>query len=235
MNEKILKDSFLVAGGLSLKGGIHYKITDRKKQIVDGKEIIEYEGERTIDKPDEYSKAKAFRNKMWRLLLYDPENKEHICANTMVGLICPIDKEERFDKVAKNITSEIAKFTEKEKLDSCDLFFTPVKFLISADNITAYKAVAQGIIKILEDLKSALNDNEFKRIRHILGSTRGIIPILTKEPRDILQAAFDSCRAQANRIAQHTRDIVDSKQKKATKINVDTSKIETAIKEFSTI
>ena len=223
MTKKVsLKPSFLVYDGLRLKGGVRYKQTDRKTMAVGKGEVVTYKGERTIEDVEEFNRAKAFRERMWRLLLRDPDTQEDICTNTVVGLICPWEKEEKFDETVKKIHAETAGINFK----TCTMYFSPVKFVITPDNTPASATIARSIIEILDGLKAALENADYKSIRNYLRSTRGLSSIWPDDIAVNLDKALDSSRKQANDIAKELRKAANNIEK--IKKGVDTSVIDLA-------
>lgn len=220
--KKSLKPSFLVYDGLKLKGGVRYRQTNRKTVAVGKGEFVTYKGERTIEDVEEFKRAKKFREKMWRLLLRDPDNQEDICINTEVGLICPWEKEEKFDEAVKKIHAEIAGIN----LKTCKMYFSPVKFVITPDNTPASATIARSIIEILDGLKTALENADYKSIRNYLRNTRGLSTIWPDDIAVNLDKALDSSRKQANDIAKKLRKAANNIEK--VKKGVDTSKVDLA-------
>lgn len=225
MTKKIsLKPSFLVYDGLRLKGGVRYRQTDRKAVEVGKGEVVTYKGERTIEDVKEFNRAKAFRKRMWRLLLRDPDTKEVICTNTVVGLICLWEKEKRFDKTVKKIHTEIDGINPP--LKNCKMYFSPVKFVITPDNTPAAATIARSIIEILDGLKTALENADYKSIRNYLRNTRGLSTIWPDEVGVNLDKVLDSSRKKANDIARGLRKAANNIEK--IKKDVDTSGIDLA-------
>ena len=231
MNNITFKPSFLVLDGLSLKGGIKYRIYNQKTETVGNQEIKTWNGKRIIDDVQEFNKAKAFRERMWRLLQKDPGSGKEICVNTVIGLICPLEKRSMLDHATKEIDDKIANFNPD--LRTCKVFFSPVMFVIAQDNWAAVTTVARNIIEILENLKSVLIERDFKSIRNYLHNTRGLPTIWPDDIGDKLQKAFDSCRKHANDIAKKIREAPDKIEK--TRMEVDTSLVELALAAFQEI
>jgi hypothetical protein len=221
-----LKPSFLVYDGLRLKSGVRYRQTDRITKTVGKGELVTYKGERTIADVKEFKQAKALRERLWRLLLRDPDTQEDICTHTIVGLICPWEKEGKFDITVSKIYDEI----DKNNFETCKMYFSPVKFVITPDNTPATATIARSIIEILDGLKTALENADYKGIRSYLRNTRGLSTIWPDDIGVNLDKALNSCRKQANDIAKELRKAPNNFEK--VKKGLDISKIDLARAQF---
>jgi len=217
---EIVNSGWLLVGGVSTHGCIHYNQGDKKQEnyLEDG-EKASYSSEKIIYSKGEQKGMLAKRASLYKKL-------RDLGPEIPCGFFVTIDKTEALESTIKEIKAEITTFNDGCKYVS--LSFNVLVFKISGEDESI---VARQLFEVaneqLERLKDAMVDCNITKIRSVLRNSRGIVDIIQKpELKKNISEAFEKATIQVKEIAKIGRDTNDDLD--AMEKAIDTAPIEIA-------
>lgn len=197
-----LPPSIVVCGSVELLGKVRYRNLDEKSQVIGAegtmrtKEVVKT-SKKVIQNVDEYEQAQKLAGELRYSI-------RKLAQATILGPVCPPDKEPELDAVIAEARSRARKFNEKAVSHMVRVAY--VKAVISSDDEAAAREFTWDFQQYLADLKTALNTLDVKQIRNVAsqmqGTLKGLSAMIPKQERGILQQAINNAREQAKLIVE---------------------------------
>lgn len=188
-----LRPGLLVSLKTSISGNVKYVSTDieRERLTADGKLRAKWETERTIEDPDEFTRAQKVQSKMGSLI-------RSICAKSAFGLLCPNDKASELDAAVAEARKLADAFNASATLTRVRLYVIAGR--IAQDDVEAVRAINSEVRDLLRDMEQGVANLDVERIRDAASKAKQLGSMLSPAAAARIQIAIDSARSTARRI-----------------------------------
>jgi hypothetical protein len=194
MNIKDLPPSALVTVDISRRGGCHYTHRNEIVSTNDAGGLVRtYDGEVTLDNPDEYKAASKLQGKVKRAF-------SGLGVHSAVGIICPADQLDTIAAVDANLSADVAAFNQAAQFTRLD--YTCLTFRVEGENTKVLGSMLDGLGDKLAELEGALKSLEPQTIRETLSKLGGYVEMLPAEAAQVLANALNGAKRTANGLSR---------------------------------
>ena len=194
MNIKNLPPSALVAVDISRRGGCHYTHANEVVSTNDAGGLVrKYDGEVTLDNPDEYKAASKIQGKVKRAF-------SGLGVHSAVGIICPSDQLDAIAKLDGELSTMVNDFNRAATFTRLD--YTCLTFKVEGDNVKVLGSMLDGLGDKLMELEAALKTLEPQSIRQVLAGMGGYLEMLPAEAQGVLANALKGAKRTADTISR---------------------------------
>lgn len=197
-----LPPSIVVCGSVEVLGKVRYRRLDEQSKVLGEqgsiriKEVIKT-SKKVIENVDEYETAQKLAGELRYAV-------RKLAQATILGPVCPPDKEPALDAVITDARVRARAFNEVAVSHMIRVAY--VKATISSDDESAAREFTYDFQQYLGDMKVALEALDVKQIRNVAAqmqsTIKGLSAMIPAQERSILQKAVDNARAQARMIVE---------------------------------
>ena len=205
---------------IGMGGGVKYRTKDHKeRENTDGKELKEWNTERTVDDRGEFDKARALKEKFRRRF-----NK--LGSTIRSGVIVRTDREQELTRAVADTEDDIRIFNRQAVYSR--FWFYPVKILIDSSNSNVMVAMAKQLQDLLVTIQRRLKVGDYKEVRKLLKGVNvdNYSDMFKGEYSDKIKQAFDNVKESTRELASQARKV--AKGIDATQAEIDTAPIDVA-------
>jgi hypothetical protein len=197
-----LPPSIVVCGSVEVLGKVRYRRLDQKSKVlgeegqIRTKEVVKT-SKKVITNVDEYDKCQKLASELRYAV-------RKLAQATILGPVCPPDKEPELDAAIQDARTRAREFNESAVSHMIRVAY--VKATISSDDEAAAREFTYDFQQYLGDMKVALESLNVKNIRNVASqmqsTLRGLSAMIPDTERSILQEAINNAREQAKMIVE---------------------------------
>lgn len=193
-----LKPGLMVQLGTKMEGNRDYVTRDKGEQTLeDGTLVSKWEGECTIEDPEEWERGVKVRGKARSLIV-------GACSHTAFGLLCAKDNESELDRRVAEARAEIAAFNASAQKTRIRL--NVLKGEIKQTDEEAARAIASEVADLMGRMRDSIKEADSDEVRKLATRAKQMTEMLGSETqREQVNEAIVAARKAAREITKRVQ------------------------------